>query len=204
MYTRVPKNLKTDNVIPPVSEIPMLIRSLRHPRKHRSVSIGPQSEADAYEALALRDRKRRESHSSASRLRHFSRNQARSDPAEGALSGEIILANSSWMPRSTGLPTPAPSHTDLREELLSTDVMIDDPLSPSTLASASSTPNRRLSEDRREQEEDAKEIFSMLEKPRVRYDVEVITKLIVYTGIAWLAVEGNPLLFELIGLGFKP
>lgn len=162
----------------------MLIKSLRHPRKHRSVSIGPQSEADAYEALALRDRKRRESHSSASRLRHFSRNQASRDTADCALSGETILGNSSWMPRSSGLPTPAPSHTDLREELLSTDVIIDDPLSPSTLPSASSTPNRRLSEDRREQEEDAKEIFSMLEKPRVRYDVEVITKLIVYTGMS--------------------
>lgn len=66
---------------------------------------------------------------------------------------------------------------------------------------------------------DEKEIFSMVEKPRVRYDVEVVTKLIVYAGIlechyphcttlltlikgiAWLSVEGNPLLFELIGLG---
>jgi hypothetical protein len=44
-------------------------------------------------------------------------------------------------------------------------------------------------------------MFSKLQKPRVRYDVEVVTKLIVYSGIAWLAVEGNPILFELIGLG---
>jgi hypothetical protein len=27
-----------------------------------------------------------------------------------------------------------------------------------------------------------KEMFSRLEKPRVRYDVEVVTKLVVYTG----------------------
>lgn len=65
-----------------------------------------------------------------------------------------------------------------------------------------------------------REMFSNIAKPRVRYDVEVITKLIVYTGknidliecymrrmlinlkgIAWLAVEGNPLLFNVIGLG---
>lgn len=44
-------------------------------------------------------------------------------------------------------------------------------------------------------------MFSKLEKPRVRYDVEVITKLIVYAGIAWIAVEGAPILFETIGLG---
>jgi len=28
-----------------------------------------------------------------------------------------------------------------------------------------------------------------------------VTKLVVYTGIAWLAVEVNPIIFELIGLG---
>lgn len=29
---------------------------------------------------------------------------------------------------------------------------------------------------------DAQEVFSMIKKPRVRYDVEVVTKLIVYSG----------------------
>jgi len=43
-------------------------------------------------------------------------------------------------------------------------------------------------------------MFSNIEKPRVRYDVEVITKLVVYAGIAWLAVQGNPLLFEKLGI----
>jgi hypothetical protein len=52
-----------------------------------------------------------------------------------------------------------------------------------------------------EEEKERQEIFSSLERVRVRYDVEVITKLIVYSGIAWLAVEGNPILFELVGLG---
>ena len=50
------------------------------------------------------------------------------------------------------------------------------------------------------QEMDEKELFSNLQKPRVRYDVEVVTKLIVYSGIAWLAVEGNPILFHVLGL----
>ena len=47
---------------------------------------------------------------------------------------------------------------------------------------------------------DEKELFSNLQKPRVRYDVEVVTKLIVYSGIAWLATEGNPILFDTLGL----
>jgi len=51
---------KDDNIIPPTSEIPGLLKSLRHPRK-RTVSIGPQSQADAYEAMAVRNEARRRS-----------------------------------------------------------------------------------------------------------------------------------------------
>ena len=35
----------------------------------------------------------------------------------------------------------------------------------------------------REEEREEREMFLRLEKPRVRYDVEVVTKLIVYSGI---------------------
>jgi hypothetical protein len=45
------------------------------------------------------------------------------------------------------------------------------------------------------------EIFGKLVRIRVRYDVEVITKLVVYAGIAFLAVQGCPVLFECVGLG---
>ncbi len=43
---------------------------------------------------------------------------------------------------------------------------------------------RSASADRREDEREEREIFSRLEKPRVRYDVEVVTKIIVYAGKA--------------------
>src|SRR2546421_9665813 len=62
-YKRVPAHLKDDNVIPSVSEFPSIITSIRHPRK-RAVSIGPQSAADAWETLAYREKRRRESVSS--------------------------------------------------------------------------------------------------------------------------------------------
>ncbi|KAL8832805.1 MAG: hypothetical protein Q9170_004750 [Blastenia crenularia] len=201
MYTHVPQNLKTDSVLPPLSEIPSLIKSLRHPRKNRSVSVGPRSEADAHEALAFRVRKRRESNSSESKMRQNIKSHGTRNGAGETDWNEVSTTNPTTLAHKTGLPTPASSEVDLLGENLSSAVFVDGPLTPSTLPSAVSTPGRRLSEDRREHERDEKEIFSMLEKPRVRYDVEVITKLIVYTGIAWLAVEGNPLLFDLIGLG---
>lgn len=41
---------------------------------------------------------------------------------------------------------------------------------------------RSASADRREDEREERAMFSRLEKPRVRYDVEVVTKIIVYAG----------------------
>jgi hypothetical protein len=72
-----------------------------------------------------------------------------------------------------------------------------------------------------EKEPDLTEVFSQVKKPRVRYDVEVVTKLVVYTGesfpqiaatsvslticpmlgIAWVTIEGAPLVFDKVGLG---
>ena len=54
---------------------------------------------------------------------------------------------------------------------------------PLTPGSASGASSRRPSSERRQDEREEREMFSKLEKPRVRYDVEVITKLIVYTGM---------------------
>lgn len=90
------------------------------------------------------------------------------------------------------------------------------PLTPGTGSGSSS---RRPSSERRQDEREEREMFSKLEKPRVRYDVEVITKLIVYTGtfvipslamliwlinaagIGWIAIEGAAIMFETMGLG---
>lgn len=60
--------------------------------------------------------------------------------------------------------------------------------------------SRSPSETGREEEVQDRNMFSALEKPRIRYDVEVITKVVVYAGIGWLAVEGDPLLFRWLGL----
>ena len=117
---------------------------------------------------------------------------------------------------TAGLPTPASSNLDLYKSMTEPEQVLYTPLTPGTASGASS---RRPSSERRQDEREEREMFSKLEKPRVRYDVEVITKLIVYTGtfgissiamliwlmnaagIAWIAVEGAPILFETIGLG---
>ena len=64
-YKSVPPDSRLDSVFPAASDLPRIVESIRNPTKRgRSVSIGPQSAADAYETLAYRERKRRESTSS--------------------------------------------------------------------------------------------------------------------------------------------
>ncbi|KAI1002510.1 hypothetical protein K3495_g5690 [Podosphaera aphanis] len=59
---------------------------------------------------------------------------------------------------------------------------------------------KRLLENKKRQKE-KKEASLEPQPSHIRYIVEVITKLLVYTGIGWLSVETIPILFELIGLG---
>jgi len=223
-YTSIPKLRDDDNLIPPASELPNRIMNLAHPRK-RSVSVGPQSAADAYETLAYRNRRRRESVSSldggvpeGEAWTPSSRPRALSKPQTPSLEkGEAQLLGASL------LPTPMQSRVQSYEHMMGTGQVYP----PGT--NATTPPNsdkgdgsdvqftQALTDE--ENETEKREIFMMLTKPRVRYDVEVVTKLIVYSGeflslncaldmltdvwigIAWIAVEGNPLLFQLVGLG---
>lgn len=127
-----------------------MLSSLSHPRK-RTVSVGPQSEADVYEAIAMRDRKRRDS-SLERNLRPPSPTVTRRSLAAGRPNLGDRLATDAYLqltPNGEG-----PSRT------------LDVP----TIAVEG------------EDEVEDEELFQRLSIPRVRYDVEVVTKLIVYAG----------------------
>ncbi|KAI9679523.1 MAG: hypothetical protein M1817_005545 [Caeruleum heppii] len=175
-YEDIPARLKVDNVFPSMSDLPSLVDSVRHPRK-RAVSIGPQSAADAYEALAYRDRRRRDSNTE----NGFTSSNEKNGRAF-VVDANCIGENDAGRPSVPRAPPP---------EL---------PYAPPSVNGTLSSPRRGLDEKKNDEREE-REMFSQLQRPRVRYDVEVVTKLIVYAGIALLAVEGNPILFELIGLG---
>lgn len=130
-YKKVPS--LPDNILFGLSEIPVLIHNIRRPR---SDSVGPQSAADAYETLAYREKKRRESiGTSQSKSRSITRDVAQYENEIGN------------------------GHMDAR-------ALID------------------LSDDERAEAE----VFMKIEKPRVRYDVEVVTKLVVYSGRSLLHI----------------
>ncbi|QSZ36166.1 hypothetical protein DSL72_007291 [Monilinia vaccinii-corymbosi] len=198
-YNNIPSRLKVDNVMPSVSDLPSLISSIRHAGRGRAVSVGPQSAADAYETLAYREKRRRDSltdifeglspHQTTTKgAKDYS--ASKQPPEDDAVTSGMSMINGGM-----NLPDPAQSRVGSYEQMMGAGHVMYIP----------GIEGVDVEEDEitvgQENELDETEMFSRLEKPRVRYDVEVVTKLVVYSGIAWLAVEGNPIIFEVIGLG---
>lgn len=161
-YKSVPPGSRLDTLFPKASDFPRMVEGIRHPTtRGRSVSIGPQSAADAYETLAYRERRRRESVGSNQSLRSKSSNMELSGKEQdrssngaqtsGAQKSRLAEYESQM---GEGRVAVLPPGEDGKE-----DIYVDG--------------QDELAE---------KEMFSQLVKPRVRYDVEVVTKLVVYTG----------------------
>ncbi|KAF2860988.1 hypothetical protein K470DRAFT_257335 [Piedraia hortae CBS 480.64] len=162
-YTSVPTLRKDDNVLPPASEIPAMISQITSPRK-RTVSVGPQSEADAREYVAnLRERRSR---------------------GQPVAVGWKQVGKKAEVNNSATLDTASP--------LGERSSIVKGEVDPAIIQQAREPDNPEVDEDR--------EVFSFLKRARIRYDAEVITKLIVYAGIGWLATEGNPVWFSWLGL----
>jgi hypothetical protein len=178
-YTSIPNMRDDDNVIPSASELPQMLKNLAHPRK-RSVSVGPQSASDAYETLAYRNRRRRESVHSSDGTVLEDLEWSSSPPSQAVTpaveKGQPVLGTSL-------LPTPMASRVHSYEQMMGTGNV-------QTLDQSLETPPESDSDFagdaqmKTEEENEKREIFMKLTKPRVRYDVEVVTKLIVYSGMS--------------------
>ena len=209
-YTSVPTLRKDDNVIPSASDIPGFISNVRQ-RRGRAVSIGPQSAADAYETIAYRNEQRRRGsmtdggRSLSPPLARLVDMEAINDLRRAVIDPAIAAENSSLRPQLT----PISGRTQSSMALPPSDSSaILSPLTPpetdsnfGSSATDQKSEAQEFEQSKKEAENERNEIFLRVERPRVRYDVEVITKLIVYCGIGWLAVEACPVLFECIGLG---
>lgn len=159
-YKSVPPGSRLDTLFPKASDFPRMVESIRHPTtRGRSVSIGPQSAADAYETLAYRERRRRESIGSNQSLRSRSRSsQAGKDEDHSGKGAQASGAQKSGV-------------HDFERMMGEGEVVAFPP--EENGGGDLSGPDNELEEQ---------EMFSRLVRPRVRYDVEVVTKLVVYTG----------------------
>lgn len=166
-YKTVPSLTRDDNVIPQASEIPALLNSFSHPRR-RSISVGPQSQADAYEAMAMRDQARRQSSSTTSRP----------PSCEISPSGDIFR----YQKTSKSSDVRFTSFEDHNRTARSNQQSIMNKCDRSSNTEDLQNGSSEVLMDECETDHGNNRIFSVLHKPRVRYDVEVITKLIVYSG----------------------
>lgn len=186
-YNTVPTLRKDDKVLPPAREIPGMLSTIS--RRKRTISVGPQSEADAREFIANREQNRRDERSaSISRERPSTTSLAPSDQ-------QLLLTpeeQSNCTTNYLSIHTPRVSHH--LQPIATAQHILTPPASDNGTAASSDDG----STDEKRDEKYDREMFSTLEKPRIRYDVEVITKIIVYAGIAWLACEGNLILFRLL------
>jgi hypothetical protein len=246
-YSRVPELRRDDNVLPSARDIPQIIGDVRQ-RRGRAVSVGPQSAADAWEQIEIKQAERRRSLSKERDFGHVRlpeiRESSDSDPNprtplmdEEDAAGEKVKekrsgffpsvktdTNSSKVAKQSNrpppltfadLPTPAASRVHSLENLPNPLSPLTPPLSDIASHMGGVSPIARVPsqteefpfyalaekqflEERKREEE---EIFGKILMPRVRYDVEVVTKLVVYAGIAFLAVQGCPVGFEVVGLG---
>ncbi|PFH59629.1 hypothetical protein XA68_12065 [Ophiocordyceps unilateralis] len=170
-YKSVPPGSRLDTLFPKASDFPRMVESIRHPTtRGRAVSIGPQSAADAYETLAYRERRRRESIGSS---------QGADRNPSNPLLASVDEDRSGKAAQASGAEKPSPDRAWSNGEAVSSPV--DDV-----------GPRQELGET---------EMFLRLVRPRVRYDVEVVTKLVVYAGIAGLATACIPIMLEIVGLG---
>ena len=149
---------------------------MRHPRR-RAISVGPQSAADAYETLAYREKRRQESQSLASTPKE-QENATSSAGYFGSRPVTQLQNNMISAPRNAPL-TPPLSKVGSFEQMMGTGSVV---LTPAISVSDESEAQKLNVVNFKENERQEVEMFSGLEKPRVRYDVEVVTKLIVYAG----------------------
>lgn len=183
-YKTVPEQQNDDNVIPSARDIPGLLR------RRRAISIGPQSEADAYEAMAYRDKHRRDS---------MQLSTVEASPPGTPTGGHFADDLKENAAPSKGNRKRASSLEQFRAQM----GMGAEAVSPTAVDMPNSPRESTPDEDAKMEALQTKLLFANVKKPRVRYDVEVVTKLIVYCGIGWLAVEINPLIFEKVGLGLR-
>jgi hypothetical protein len=181
----VPPLRQDDNVIPSASDIPGMLSNLRHPRK-RGISIGPQSEADAREYIANRERKRRESRSSTDG--NESRPQLVKPPGGSFYISNLKEELDATKQRSYengsgpfGVATPLATPGQ-KGDLLKPDPFNALPLTPPASDCGNGSDAGREDKEESEDAEQDHKMFLALAKPRVRYDVEVVTKLVIYAG----------------------
>lgn len=169
-YKTVPAMRSDDKVLPPASEIPAMLSSIR--RRQRTISIGPQSEADAREHIAKRQELRRQGSAS-----NLSRSRSPNRDLRATIDEHAVLPTPDEPPAAQSYLSVQSSQTGVSNSSSRANL-------PADILTPPASDGGLSSDEGREDEKADQKLFASVEKPRIRYDVEVITKLVVYAGNA--------------------
>lgn len=187
-YGDIPQSLPDSTLFDPQNITKIFTKSGRA----RADSVGPQSTADVYESIAYREyqKEKQEKQEQAAALTHRRTKQTGTDEKAQ------LHAHSSG---TTSLsPFNAKSLGDSHQAEDSSACVLDDEETMKHGHSAGHHHN--CSHSTAEQDAADKDLMSSIVVPRVRYDVEVVTKLIVYAGIGAIATDGAGLAFGILGI----
>lgn len=198
-YKTVPSPFKDDDLIPSVSELPDMITSMRHPRQ-RAISVGPVSEADAYETLAYREKRRKETggpiDTSSMPIREYgtssssvqANNGINQQPTKSIDEYENMMGRGSEVSKSAnGDSKRASALGQIQNRDGTSSSTTSTPVTPATAISFD-TDAPTLDDAEKNDEIMAEDMFRSITRPRVRYDVEVVTKLIIYSGLSSFSI----------------
>lgn len=182
-YEDVPSSLPDTTLFEPENITSLFTKAGRS----RGDSVGPQSTADVYESIAYREYQKQKA---AAAMNH--RKPSRVTEEKINMEGGGGLSSSSYM---------LPSHMvrggsgdDYYDQDSINNVQQQQQHSwynPKSDTNSHSTCAQEVQED---------ELMSQIVIPRVRYDVEVVTKLIVYSGIGLIAVDVCGIIFVSLGI----
>ncbi|BFZ58958.1 Long-chain base-1-phosphate phosphatase [Savitreella phatthalungensis] len=184
LYSRVPKDLP-DEFLPDVRRIPQAVAGA-FSKRARSDSVGPQSAADVHAQVELRSRV-------AAAARKASADQA---SAEYPVSGSRPVRPGQGRPRAhSNLRQSATPFIESDEEDFIHDMAESDSKRDLLAAHAEAQDTASGSEGRAglpAEGEATEEETALIQRPRMRFDVEVSTKLVVYAGVGFTAVTVVP------------
>lgn len=144
--------------------------------RSRGDSVGPQSTADVYESIAYREYQKQKAVAAMNHRKPSHATEEKSVGGGGLSSSSFILS----------------SH------LLPCHGVEDSYYDENSLYNSRIQDTSNFSSGSREVQED--ELMSQIVIPRVRYDVEVVAKLIVYSGIGLIAVDLCGIIFVTLGI----
>lgn len=175
-YDGVPSSLPDTTLFEPENITSLFSKVSRS----RGDSVGPQSTADVYESIAYREYQKQKA---AAAMNHRKPSHAN---LERNLGGAGLSSSSYMLPShySHSSDDPVTAGDNCYEEKHSW-------YNPTSDTNSHTTCAQEIQED---------ELMSQIVIPRVRYDVEVVTKLIVYFGIGVIAVDLCGIIFVSLGI----